>query len=130
VLLSFSLANLNVPTLPDIDELNCLAANVYYEARGEPFEGQVAIAKVTLNRVADKRFPKTICEVVFQPNQFSWTTKYKQIVYTQQSLEASYIALNSTVQFDSLYYHAEYVAPKWKLQYVAKVGKHIFYKDV
>lgn len=130
LLLSFSLAAPVVPSLPSISELKCLAANVYREARGEPISGQIAVAKVTLNRVADKRFPKTICKVVFQPNQFSWTNKYKNIVYNQESLDAAVKAWNSVVPFEALYYHADYVAPNWKLKYVTKIGTHIFYDDI
>ncbi|NIO43392.1 MAG: hypothetical protein GTO41_26515, partial [Burkholderiales bacterium] len=47
-------------------ELNCLALNVYHEARGEPMAGQYAVAEVTMNRVASRRYPNTVCKVVFQ----------------------------------------------------------------
>ena len=67
----------------DIQNLTCLALNVYHEARGEPTAGQYAVAKVTMNRVASKHYPDTICQVVFQKNwdwlrrryvsAFSWT---------------------------------------------------------
>jgi spore germination cell wall hydrolase CwlJ-like protein len=52
-------------------EINCLAKAVYHEARGEPREGQLAIAKTVLNRVSDPKFPKSVCKVVYQPNQFT-----------------------------------------------------------
>lgn len=54
-------------------ELNCLAQNIYFEARGEPTSGQLAVAMVTMNRVRSKRFPETVCGVVWQKRQFSWT---------------------------------------------------------
>jgi len=54
-------------------EVHCLALNIYHEARGETFEGKLAVAAVTLNRVRHKRFPDGVCEVVWQPRQFSWT---------------------------------------------------------
>ena len=59
------------------EALLCLTLNVYHEARGEPFLGQVAVAEVTLNRVDDLRWPDTVCEVVYQPYQFSWTLEDK-----------------------------------------------------
>ena len=58
---------------------NCLALNVYHEARGEPRIDQNAVAHVVINRVESGRFPSTICRVVYQPGQFSWTTRgYRQ----------------------------------------------------
>ena len=54
-------------------ELNCLAQNIYFEARGETSTGQLAVAMVTMNRVRSKRFPNTVCSVVWQKRQFSWT---------------------------------------------------------
>ena len=57
----------------DERDLNCLALNVYHEARNQPIEGQLAVAHVTLNRLDDPSFPSTICEVVFRSRHFSWT---------------------------------------------------------
>ena len=54
-------------------ELNCLAQNVYFEARGEKPVGQLAVAMVTMNRVESRRFPNSVCNVVWQRRQFSWT---------------------------------------------------------
>ena len=54
-------------------ELRCLAQNVYFEAQGEPSSGQLAVALVTMNRVKSKRYPSTVCGVVWQRRQFSWT---------------------------------------------------------
>lgn len=127
LLLSFKLGSFEVPKLPDKKELECLATNVYREANNEPFAGQVAVAKVTLNRVADKRYPKTICKVVYEKNQFSWTNKYKNVVYDMESLNASIVALNSNTKFTATHYHADYVSPNWGLRRVAKIGRHIFY---
>ena len=53
--------------------IDCLARNVYYEARGESLAGQYAVAEVTMNRKAHPRFPSTVCEVVYQKEAFSWT---------------------------------------------------------
>lgn len=54
-------------------ELRCLALNIYFEARGEAPEGQLAVALVSMNRVHSKRYPNSVCRVVWQPRQFSWT---------------------------------------------------------
>lgn len=54
-------------------ELRCLAQNIYFEARGEATEGQLAVAMVTMNRVNSRYFPNSICGVVWQKRQFSWT---------------------------------------------------------
>jgi len=56
---------------PFLDQ-ECLAANIYHEARGEPLDGQFAVGQVTLNRAKSKRFPDSVCEVVKQKHQFSW----------------------------------------------------------
>lgn len=127
MLLSFSLGSFEVPKLPSKKELECLATNVYREARGEPFVGQVAVAKVTLNRVASKRYPNTICKVVYQKSQFSWTKKYKNVVYSMESMKAALAALKLKSSFVATHYHADYVKPKWGLKRIAKIGRHIFY---
>lgn len=127
LLLSFPLANLATPKLPNLKQLECLATNVYREARGEPFIGQVAVAKVTLNRVKNKQFPNTICKVVYQRKQFSWTSKYKNVVYSMESLEASLAALRSKSNFSATHYHNTKVSPKWGLKLLGRIGNHIFY---
>lgn len=63
--------------MPDVDrsEINCLALNVYHEARSEPLVGQVSVANVTLNRLGKPGRPATVCGVVFERGQFSWTAR-------------------------------------------------------
>ena len=61
------------PPEVDKEQHKCLALNIYHEARSESMEGQIAVAQVTLNRVAHSEWPSTICEVVSEPKQFSWT---------------------------------------------------------
>ena len=64
------------PDLIDSKEANCLALNVYYEARSDNLAGMYAVSDVVLNRVRDDRYPNTICEVVYQgPTKESWKTK-------------------------------------------------------
>jgi len=120
-------------------EQDCLASAVYFEARGEEIEGQLAVAEVVLNRVASKKYPDTICEVVEQPWQFSFVNATGSIPEADRTSKAwkkavaiSTIALNklaAEVSKDVLWYHADYVAPSWgkAFEREKKVGVHIFY---
>ena len=118
----------NVPKLPSLKDLKCMATNVYREARGEPFVGQVEVAKVVLARVEDKRWPNTACKVIYQPHQFSWTNKYKDVKYNLQSLNAVASAYNSE-DIKYTHYHAKSVKPSWRkrLKEGITIGNHIFY---
>lgn len=126
---TFSLSN--PPPIPEnIPELKCLAINIYHEARGEPIEGQLAVGRVTLNRVKDGRWANTVCKVVHQKHQFSWTNKRKKPVEPDEQL-LGIARASKYYETDALYYHTHKVKPIWrkKLQKVAVVGNHIFYKD-
>ncbi|MEH6495384.1 MAG: cell wall hydrolase [Pseudomonas marincola] len=123
----------------------CLAQAVYFEARGEPLIGQVAIAEVILNRVATKRYPNTVCGVVFQnqhmsnrcqfsfacdgkpdrPNDIGSWEKSLKIVALVMAGERSGVAKKAT------HYHASYVSPRWRLSLdrVGEIGRHIFYRS-
>lgn len=128
-------------------QLGCLAKNIYHEAGGEPFEGKVAVAQVTINRAeSDGMFPGDICKVVFQKNivyekvlcQFSWVCdrhahfKPKHPEIYDESMEIAKKVLLEGFRLpglkDALYFHADYVNPGWKKERVAKIGRHIFYK--
>lgn len=114
-------------------ETICLAKNIYHEARGESIHGKLAVAKVTLNRVSSGKFAKTICGVVYQQGQFSWTnSKYKPILDKQAWENSLYIA--KLIMLDpnlsktpAMYYHNLRVNPKWNLERINKIGNHIFY---
>jgi spore germination cell wall hydrolase CwlJ-like protein len=123
-------------------QVDCLADNIYYEAGYEPVAGKKAVAFVTMNRMQDPRFPKDICSVVKQKVnstcQFSWICEGKgAIKNTKVYMEAKEVALmvyaNYEKMYDltkgSLYYHADYVNPKWKLEKTTTIGRHIFYKE-
>lgn len=133
ILLMFAM--LNPPEIPPFEvpshkELKCLALNVYHEARGESYEGKLAVASVTLERLAHPKYPKTICKVVYQPYQFSWTTntETKKISAKEwhESLQAAVHAYN--VPFiRATHFHNLTIKPKWGLRKVMQIGNHIFY---
>lgn len=123
-------------------QVDCLADNIYHEAGYEPEDGKVAVALVTLNRLQDPRFPKDICGVVKQKTrstcQFSWfcenkiTNRAKE-VYTKARDIAVHVYVNyenlQDITGGALYYHADYVNPRWKLDKTTTIGRHIFYKE-
>ena len=123
----------------DTQEQDCLASAVYFEARGEPLKGQLAVADVVLNRVMSERYPDSICEVVEQPMQFSFVNATGSIPEADRSSQSwlnavaiARIALAGTaraVDSDVLWYHADYVSPSWgrRLARQDKIGLHIFY---
>ena len=128
-------------------QLDCLTRNIYWEAASEPFEGKVAVAQVTMNRVNDGRFGNDVCGVVYQKNvvyekvicQFSWACENAhkvKPVYPKlwtESEEAAKKVLLENFRLPSLtnamYYHASYVNPGWRKQKIAQIGQHIFYKE-
>ena len=116
----------------------CLAKAVYFEARGESLEGQLAVAEVVLNRAASGKYPPTICRVVTQPAQFSFIRRGRFPPVNvnddcwRKALAIADIArkdLADQVAPNVLWYHATYVAPSWgrRLTRVARIGTHIFY---
>jgi len=125
---------------PLTDEANCIAVAVYHEARGESLEGQMAVAKVIMNRAASGKYPASWCGVVKQPWQFSFV-QHGQFPYVNKGSEAwrkavgvTRLAVANAVQSvpkECLWYHANYVAPDWSnnLQRVQKIGAHIFYRS-
>ena len=123
--------------------LMCLALNIYFEARSEPIQGQIAIAEVTLNRVASPNYPDTVCEVVLQENsktcQFSWwcdgksdQPKEHKSLLTSKALAELMLTKGDhiTVLGDTVtHYHNNDVHPYWAdhLRVIGKIGNHIFY---
>ena len=128
-------------------QLACLTKNIYNEAAFEPFEGKVAVAQVTLNRVENGRFGKDVCGVVYQKNvvyekivcQFSWTCigglSLKPIAsahYKESEEVAKKVLLEGfrlPSMRDAMYYHADYVNPQWGKPKITKIGRHIFYSE-
>jgi len=127
-------------------QLDCLAKNIYYEAGGEPFEGKVAVAQVTINRAESGQFPNDICKVVYQKNivyekvlcQFSWycenasAMKPKNAAMFRESELVARQVLLENFRLPSLkhalYFHATHINPKWNREKVAQIGGHVFYK--
>jgi len=121
-------------------EDRCLALNIYFESRGESAQGQMAVAHVTLNRVRSSRFPNSICDVVYQPRQFSWTHdgKSDQPKNKRAWKRAKYIAriaqqwhaVGEDFSEGALYFHADYVQPYWAdiFEQTIQIGRHIFYR--
>lgn len=116
-------------------ETQCLARNIYHEARGESWQGKIAVAVVTINRTEHWQFPKTICKVVYQPGQFTWT-RYKNLrIYDtlawQDSLLVAHIAREFyheyAQHFPALYFHSKTVKPLWQHRRLATIGNHVFY---
>ena len=133
----------------------CLAQNIYFEAGNQPFAGKLAVANVTLNRVADLQFPETVCEVVYQTKeykmswtgemipkrgmcQFSWycdgkSDEPKDSKTWLNSLWIADLVLSShypDITEGSLWYHADFVSPYWskQLELVTTIDNHLFYK--
>lgn len=123
----------------------CMQQNVYFEARNQSTLGQVAVAWVTLNRMESSTYPDTVCEVVWQRKQFSWTHDNKsdqpgsnaieQRAWEDAGVVAEVVLLDWARARQSpidqaVMYHADYVDPYWASSYdrVAKIDAHIFYK--
>lgn len=120
--------------------LLCLALNVYHEARGEPFAGQVAVAQVTMRRAGYKA--ERVCEVVMAPRQFSWTGSKKKKPADRAAWGRAVLAAKKALLWakgvgedhsrGATHYHARHVKPRWShgLAPVATIGGHYFYGGV
>lgn len=134
-------------------EVQCLAKNIYFEAKSESREGQVAVGLVTINRVLSEKYPDTICDVVWQKGkhpttgkwvaQFSWTWDGKEDKPVNkkawaeaQRIAEAMLAERSLFNFadfteGATHYHADYVSPYWRNSFtpVLTVDTHLFYRD-
>lgn len=117
-------------------QLECLATAVYHESKGEPLEGQLAVAQVVMNRVGSGQFADSICGVVYQPKQFSFieaAPARRSVSAWQTAVAVARIARDQAfrqVAPDALFFHANYAKPSWRTlkQKVAAVGAHTFYR--
>lgn len=124
-------------TEPGSRDLECLAVGIYYESKGEPLVGQLAVGEVIANRAASGRFPSTYCGVLFQRGQFSFI-RGKRLPSVPRSSRAWQTAvaiakivdqdLKDSAADEALFFHAKRVRPGWKLERVASIGNHIFYR--
>ena len=122
-------------------EVLCLTVAIYYEARGEPIEGQAAVAQVILNRVQHPDFPDDACSVLFEDKQFSFVDEVPAEYMIENMLEDDLRAFQRAAEvalevyegyhthITSTHYHADYVEPYWADIYTLdfRVGNHIFY---
>lgn len=137
--------------LIDYDQVECLADNIYFEARSEPELGRYAVAKVTMNRANSDIFPQNVCDVVQQERrgtcQFSWwcdpelrNKAVNKLINDETYEQIRLIALETYLLHEEIdvgtkgatFYHAKYVSKKRigvaKLERTAIIGKHIFYR--
>ncbi len=131
---------------PDKRELTCLALNIYFESRGESTAGQQAVAEVTMNRVSSKRYPNSVCEVVYEKKwdrlrkryvgAFSWTEfesrplpKGKAWGRAQKAAMDVYFGRAEPVLKGATLYHSVNIRPSWArgVKPVARIGRHVFY---
>ena len=123
---------------PGSREVECLATGIYFESKGEPLAGQLAVGQVIANRAqSGGRFPSTYCGVLFQRGQFSfvhghslpsvshenrqWQTAVAVAKIVDQGLKDSGVG-------NALFFHARYVSPGWHLKRVASIGNHVFFR--
>lgn len=134
--LEAAVAAQDAPAAVDAD-LACLAGAIYFESKGEPLSGQLAVADVIINRTKSGRFPSTICGVVTQAGQFSFVRggeiphiDLKRKAY-RTALAVAQVALDQEWDNpapDALYFHAKHVKPGWGRAQVASIGHHVFFR--
>lgn len=118
-------------------EHECLATAIYFESKGEPLHGQLAVAEVVINRAQSGRFPASLCGVVKQPGQFSFVrggrlpSLPRASAHWKKAVAIARIAqqdLADSDAKDALFFHARRVSPGWKKKRVATLGNHVFYR--
>lgn len=133
---------ISLPTLaklpPSEADVSCLAENIYWEARGEPVLGQVWVAKSVLDRKADPRWPDSVCGVVFDPKQYSWTLEERRPILDKSSFklaqEVAMAALEGRIDVPPLNH---YLRCDWmdrpntwwwkKMDFVGQIGNHCYF---
>jgi N-acetylmuramoyl-L-alanine amidase len=124
-------------TAPADREAECLAGAIYFESKGEPLDGQLAVAQTILNRTTSGRFPRSVCSVVFQPGQFSFVRGggFPPIArgsrHWREATAIAHIAANELWDAsvsNALFFHARHVSPGWRMRRIGSVGNHVFYR--
>ena len=128
---------LSIDTIQKREQLYCGAQNIYHESRGESNLGQIAVAHVVRNRVESPKYPNTICKVVWQPKQFSWTHDgiSDEPKDRKAFIKAVWLHLIANIKNDitdgalNFYAHKK-VTPSWasEKEVVALIGNHTFLK--
>ena len=119
----------------DSKQVECLTRVIYHESRAEGEKGMIAVAFTTLNRVKDSRFPKTICGVVFEKHQYSWTKHNPPIKEKGAYEEAKQIALevikgkHRDITKGSLYFNSNHSQPRGTICTI-RIKNHSFYKTI
>lgn len=133
-------------TKDDYQQLNCLSQNIYYESAQETYEGRIAVAQVTMNRLDTGRWGKDVCAVVNYRSvnngkivcQFSWTCKHngngrKDAVMWERAQETAYLVYIDGYRIadlkNALYFHSRHIDPRWKLYKLRIIGNHVFYGE-
>jgi len=126
-----------------IEDVTCLAQNLWFEARGSSAEDQLAVAHVVLNRVADAGYPGAVCDVVWQPKQFSWThdglsdhVRFDNVIdrrVWKHLVQLSMVTLAGEAADPTggaTHYHAAYVSPYWAghMDLVVRIDDHLYYR--
>lgn len=146
---AFGIVNDRVPVQLSEGDLECMIKNIYFEAGTESWIGKIAVGRVTLNRVADQRYPASVCDVVYdgyragrRDCQFSWYCDGKSDRITesirasknyQDSERAALMVIlggHEGLVEGATHYHANYVRPIWRheLTFITRIDTHIFYR--
>jgi spore germination cell wall hydrolase CwlJ-like protein len=119
------------------NEMECLAGAIYFESKGEPLAGQLAVAEVIINRTKSGKYPTSLCGVVKQPSQFSFVRGgrmppiEKDSAAWRKAVAIAHIATNDLADSpvpSATSFHATYVSPRWRMKRLATVGRHVFYR--
>lgn len=135
-----SLAELvaNIPTDGEMEgDMHCLASAIYFESRGEPLDGQLAVGQVVINRAESGRFPTSYCGVVYQRAQFSFVRGGRMPAINTSSdawrnakaiARIAHEGLWQGPAEGALFFHATHVQPGWRRTRIARVNRHVFYR--
>lgn len=123
-------------TSEDLRQIECMARNNYFEARGEGRDGMVAVSNVVMNRVDDPRWPDSPCSVIYQRHQFSWVNQGLRVRSSASYTEAEeiarevYLRIQGDITSGANHFHADYVSPRWARRFIRTIiiGNHLFYR--
>lgn len=139
VALVFSLASFGSTQVP-YEDLQCMTDNIYFESRGEPLLGQTLVGLSVLNRVDDSRWPNSVCEVIYQRKQYSWTLERKKPIKDRETyLLINNLAYALLAAKDEQYSFnvTNYLRCDWRdkvdwwkeMTFIGQIGAHCFYND-